>query len=98
MKCKPHSYALYLSKVDRAVLKIGLEKLVKQEAETCKHPLTMARALELLSNLEAIALTVTGWDAEYVLIPALDKVPVNMIEDDMYPCLRMMAKHDWRNE
>ena len=93
MKAVPHSYALHLSKVDKAVLTEGIKCLIKSGKLSTDNPKTMARALEILGNFNEIASIITGWDAKYILLPALDAVHPGMIEPGMYECLSRMAEH-----
>jgi hypothetical protein len=95
MKATPHSYSLSLSKVDKAVLELGIQNSIKNGKLSPDKPQTMARALEILGKVRSeIFVIVSGWDAQYILIPALETVPVNMIEDGMLSCLSKMANHE----
>ena len=94
MKATPHSYHLRLSKVDKEVLSLGIRNSIKNGKLSPDNPKTMARALEILDVIEGIFLVVTAWDVDYILIPALGTVPVGMIEDDMYDCLRKISNHE----
>ena len=93
MKAVPHSYALHLSKTDKAVLTEGIKCMIKSGKLSPDSPETMARALKILGSFNNIAPIITGWDAKYVLIPALNAVHPGMIEPGMYECLSMMAEH-----
>ena len=93
MKATPHSYSLSLSQVDKAVLSLGIKNAIEKGKFSVNDPILMSRALKFLGEINSICLVVTGWDAEYILIPALGTVPVGMIEDGMYDCLRNMAAH-----
>lgn len=91
MKATPHSYRLVLSQVDKAVLSLGIRTAIEKGKFSVNDPVRMSKALDLLGHMESVMFIITGWDAKYILIPALDTVPVNMIEDEMYTCLRGIA-------
>ena len=91
MKATPHSYRLSLSQVDKAVLKTGIKNAIEAGKFSVNDPVMMSRALNILGNIDSICLIVTSWETEYILIPALDSVPAEMIEPGMYDCLRNMA-------
>lgn len=93
MKATPHSYRLVLSQVDKAVLTTGIKNAIEKGKFSLENPILMAKAIDFLGHIDSVCLVVTGWDAEYILIPALSTVPVGMIEDGMYTCLRNMAEH-----
>ena len=94
MKATPHSYMLRLSQVEKAVLKLGISKAIETGKLSADSPATLSRAYEILSKFHEIAFVVTGWDAQYILLPALNTVPVNMLEDGMYSCVYRMANHE----
>lgn len=90
MKAMPNNYLLKLSQVDKEVLKRGIHAMIDKGDLSPVLPELMARALKILAvaegNMED-SVIVTSSDARYILIPALQKVPVCMIEPGMFECL-----------
>ena len=94
MKAIPHSYGLHLSKVEKTVIEKGIRTIISNGKLNPDSPGTMARALEILERLPGIALIITAWDAEYILVPVLNSVPVCMLEDSLYSGINKIAKHE----
>ena len=94
MKVNTHSYALSLTRSEKDIIILGIMHMIKTEKLSPANPKLMARALEILSNIDGIALIITSWDAEHILFPALNNVPVNLIDDDFYSKMNKIA-HRW---
>jgi len=94
MKIKPHSYMLSLSKTEKAVIALGIKTAISKGKFSPDAPDLMSKALSILSRVENPYLIITAWDAEYIIVPSLNTVPVGALEDGLYSGMCKIAKHE----
>ena len=89
-KVMPHSYSLILDEQDRDCLLDGLKKLIQEKA--IDNPELISKALEFYGKLRGsywYTMTLSCWEAKYIMLPALSRVPVSLI-NQFGPCKDLM--------